>query len=71
MRPDVLVKGGTYTLDEVVGHEIVEAYGGRVVVTGVVAGVSTTAIVRSVAERQAPPPPHFDSAPVSEQRRAG
>ena len=28
IRPDVLVKGGTYTPSEVVGHEIVEAYGG-------------------------------------------
>lgn len=71
LRPDVLVKGGTYTLEEVVGHEIVEAYGGKVVVTGVVAGVSTTAIVRSVAERQAPPRPHFDTAAVTDQRRAG
>lgn len=71
LHPDVLVKGGTYRLDEVVGHEIVEGYGGRVVVTGVVAGVSTTAIVRSVAERQAPPRPHFDTAAVAEQRRAG
>ena len=50
LRPDVLVKGGTYTLDEVVGHEIVEAYGGQVVVTGVVAGVST------IGHRQAPLP---------------
>ncbi|MBX3666534.1 MAG: D-glycero-beta-D-manno-heptose 1-phosphate adenylyltransferase, partial [Burkholderiales bacterium] len=28
IRPDVLVKGGTYTPQEVVGHEIVESYGG-------------------------------------------
>ena len=41
IRPDVLAKGGT-TL-EVVGREIVEAYGGRVVRTGVIAGLSTTA----------------------------
>jgi D-beta-D-heptose 7-phosphate kinase/D-beta-D-heptose 1-phosphate adenosyltransferase len=25
LRPDVLVKGGTYTVDQIVGHEIVEA----------------------------------------------
>ncbi len=49
IRPDVLVKGGTYTTDEVVGHEIVEAYGGQVCVTGVVDGISTTNILASLA----------------------
>jgi D-beta-D-heptose 7-phosphate kinase/D-beta-D-heptose 1-phosphate adenosyltransferase len=48
LRPDVLVKGGTYTPDEVVGKEIVEAYGGRVCVTGKSQGVSTTEIVAAV-----------------------
>ena len=33
IRPDVLVKGGTYSTDQIVGHEIVEAYGGKVCVT--------------------------------------
>ncbi len=49
IRPDVLVKGGTYTTDEVVGHEIVEAYGGTVCVTGVVDGISTTNILASLS----------------------
>ena len=49
IRPDVLVKGGTYTADEIVGHEIVEAYGGAVCVTGVVDGISTTNILASLA----------------------
>jgi D-beta-D-heptose 7-phosphate kinase/D-beta-D-heptose 1-phosphate adenosyltransferase len=48
LRPDVLVKGGTYTPDEVVGHEVVSAYGGQVCVVGLVAGVSTTKIVESL-----------------------
>lgn len=60
IRPDVLVKGGTYTPDEVVGHELVESYGGRVCVTGMVDGISTTKIVESLT-RTAP----------SELRRAG
>jgi D-beta-D-heptose 7-phosphate kinase/D-beta-D-heptose 1-phosphate adenosyltransferase len=51
IRPDVLVKGGTYTRDQVVGHELVEAYGGRVKVTEVVGGVSTTQIVESLRNR--------------------
>jgi D-beta-D-heptose 7-phosphate kinase / D-beta-D-heptose 1-phosphate adenosyltransferase len=49
IRPDVLVKGGTYTTDEVVGHEVVEAYGGTVCVTGVVDGISTTNILASLS----------------------
>jgi D-beta-D-heptose 7-phosphate kinase/D-beta-D-heptose 1-phosphate adenosyltransferase len=49
IRPDVLVKGGTYTTDQVVGHELVEAYGGAVCVTGVVHGISTTDILASLA----------------------
>ncbi len=48
LRPDVLVKGGTYTADEVVGKEIVEAYGGRVCVTSQRPGVSTSAILAAV-----------------------
>lgn len=45
LRPDVLVKGGTYARHEIVGHEIVEAYGGIVKPLGVTPGVSTTSIV--------------------------
>lgn len=48
LRPDVLVKGGTYTPEQVVGHEVVTAYGGRVCVAGLVDGVSTTNILKSV-----------------------
>lgn len=51
IRPDILIKGGTYQPHEVVGHEIVEAYGGRVEVAGVVPGVSTTQIVQKVQQR--------------------
>lgn len=49
IRPDVLVKGGTYTREEVVGHEIVESYGGTVCVTNLVGGVSTTNILAGMA----------------------
>ena len=51
IRPDVLTKGGTYQAHEVVGHEIVTEYGGRVCVAGVVPGISTTDIVQSVQKR--------------------
>jgi D-beta-D-heptose 7-phosphate kinase/D-beta-D-heptose 1-phosphate adenosyltransferase len=49
LRPDILVKGGTYTTQEVVGREVVQAYGGQIRLTGVVDGISTTQIVKSLS----------------------
>ena len=46
IRPDVLVKGGDYRVEGVVGREIVEAYGGKVCVTGKIEGASTTQILQ-------------------------
>lgn len=48
VKPDVLVKGGDYTVDEVVGADIVKAYGGEVYVLGLVENSSTTAIVNKI-----------------------
>lgn len=45
VRPDVLVKGGDYQLSEVVGRDLVEAAGGRVVLVPLVPERSTTALV--------------------------
>ena len=47
LRPDVLVKGGDYRLDQVVGRSLVESYGGTVVTTPLVEGVSTTRILEA------------------------
>ena len=49
--PDVLVKGGDYRPDEVVGRETVEAAGGRVVLIPLVEGHSTTGMVHRAADR--------------------
>lgn len=48
IQPDVLVKGADYTHDQVVGHEIVEAYGGAIALVELVEGRSTTNIIRKV-----------------------
>ena len=45
IKPSVLVKGGDYTRDQVVGHEIVEAHGGEVLLIDVLPGFSTTTLV--------------------------
>jgi len=48
LRPDVLVKGADYTREAVVGHELVEGWGGRVVLTPLIENLSTTGIVERV-----------------------
>jgi rfaE bifunctional protein nucleotidyltransferase chain/domain len=50
LLPDVLVKGGDWPGDQIVGREEVEASGGRVVLIPVVPGYSTTGILRKIRE---------------------
>ncbi|MBA2645983.1 MAG: D-glycero-beta-D-manno-heptose 1-phosphate adenylyltransferase [Pyrinomonadaceae bacterium] len=51
LLPDVLVKGGDYTLGEIHGREEVEAAGGRVVALPFVEGVSTTSIIERIRKQ--------------------
>lgn len=51
LRPDVLVKGGDYTPDTVIGREEVESYGGTIELVPYVEGVSTSHIIDSVLKR--------------------
>ena len=54
VRPSVLVKGGDYRREQVVGRKLVEAQGGEVVLVDLVPGFSTTRIVeKSRARRKA------------------
>jgi D-beta-D-heptose 7-phosphate kinase/D-beta-D-heptose 1-phosphate adenosyltransferase len=50
LLPDVLVKGGDWAGDKIVGREEVEAAGGRVVSIPIVPGYSTTAILQKIRE---------------------
>ncbi len=50
VRPDVLVKGGTYAPEQVAGGAAVRAAGGVVALSPVLAGVSTTAIARRIIQ---------------------
>ncbi|HMW66256.1 MAG TPA: D-glycero-beta-D-manno-heptose 1-phosphate adenylyltransferase, partial [Chitinophagaceae bacterium] len=45
LLPDVLVKGGDYTLEQIVGANEVMANGGRIVINKMVEGFSTTGII--------------------------
>jgi len=48
LLPDVLVKGGDWKAGSIVGQDVVEGRGGRVVRVKVVAGLSTTALVKAI-----------------------
>src|SRR5438874_10572730 len=48
LKPDVLVKGGDYTIEGVVGHEEVQANGGRVLLVELVEGRSTTRLIEAI-----------------------
>jgi D-beta-D-heptose 7-phosphate kinase/D-beta-D-heptose 1-phosphate adenosyltransferase len=52
VKPTVLVKGGDYRRNQVVGREVVEAQGGEVVLVDLVPGFSTTRIVERSRERK-------------------
>jgi len=51
IRPDVLIKGGDWELDEVVGGNLVSSYGGEVISGPLEKGRSTQSIIETVLER--------------------
>jgi D-beta-D-heptose 7-phosphate kinase/D-beta-D-heptose 1-phosphate adenosyltransferase len=48
LKPDVLIKGADYTVEQVVGADIVRAYGGEVRLAELLPGNSTTATVARI-----------------------
>jgi D-beta-D-heptose 7-phosphate kinase/D-beta-D-heptose 1-phosphate adenosyltransferase len=48
VHPDVLVKGGDYTTDTIVGHELVQGWGGIVEAIPLVQGRSTSALITAI-----------------------
>lgn len=48
LQPDVLVKGGDWPIEKIIGRDIVEARGGRVVNVPFVEGASTTGIIDKI-----------------------
>ena len=48
IKPDVLVKGGDYGSDQVVGADLVRESGGQIAVVPYLAGVSTTEIIERI-----------------------
>lgn len=48
IKPDVIVKGGDYTPETVVGNDFVKSYGGKVVIIPTIQGFSTTGIIEKM-----------------------
>lgn len=49
LKPDVLVKGGDYTLEQIVGAKEVMKFGGKVSINPIVEGFSTTGIIKKMS----------------------
>lgn len=52
VQPDVLVKGGDWSVDNIVGRDIVEGRGGEVLSLPLLPGYSTTSVIRFIRENE-------------------
>ncbi len=50
VQPDILVKGGDYQADDIVGNDIVRARGGQIIVIDLLPGYSTTSLYTKIKE---------------------
>ena len=50
VMPDVLIKGGDYTVEQVAGSKEVIQHGGRVVINPIIEGVSTTGLIAKIEQ---------------------
>ena len=50
IKPDILVKGNDYQVENIVGADIVKSYGGNVVTIELITGYSTSGIIRKIKE---------------------
>ncbi len=48
LQPDVLVKGGDWPIEKIIGRDVVEAGGGKVVSVGYLEGASTSGIIEKI-----------------------
>ena len=53
LQPDVLVKGGDWPIEKIIGRDVVEARGGKVVNVPFVEGQSTTGIINKILQKYA------------------
>lgn len=51
ISPDILVKGGDYKIEEIVGYDVVTSNGGMVLTLDLIQGCSTTNIIEKIAQQ--------------------
>lgn len=51
LQPDVLVKGGDWPVEKIIGREVVEARGGKVISAGYIEGASTTGVIEKILKQ--------------------
>jgi len=51
LQPDVLIKGGDWPIEKIIGRDVVEARGGKVVNVPFVEGQSTTGIIQRILKK--------------------
>jgi bifunctional ADP-heptose synthase (sugar kinase/adenylyltransferase) len=51
LQPDVLVKGGDWPIEKIIGRDVVEARGGKVVNVPYLEGASTTGIIEKIVKK--------------------
>ena len=49
IKPNILVKGGDYQVENIVGYDLVNSYGGKVISLPLVKGYSTTSIIKKIS----------------------
>ncbi len=65
LRPDILVKGGDYQINEIVGHDLVLKAGGQVLAVPLVPRVSTSGVIQTILARYESPDTPRDGAQSS------
>ena len=58
LLPDVLVKGGDWTPDRIIGRDVVEGHGGAVYSIPLIPDISTTEIIQRILKSQSNSPGH-------------
>ncbi len=51
LQPDILVKGGDWRVDQIIGRDVVEARGGKVMTVPYIDGASTTGIIEKILKQ--------------------
>lgn len=52
LKPDILVKGGDWQKDKIVGADVIAKYGGKVIVIPYIEGFSTSKLIRKIIEKK-------------------